>query len=325
MQKRIAFIGLSGPLFYDYANPAGKAPADMMSSPNPILAAPVSLMLLFDELWFLTRSLCPDNLRDSSFVKFVDEQGRLDDLNPSEAETWVELNSSELEKHAYEFIRDNFFDNYSAVLKSTGVNWRGACDNHSHRLKIGPFMVSANSATFRSALFDLFIHSKLSDSRVELIANPYLERLMETSVFPAGRLNFSERIIGPRLINWQSAVGPYQPEIEDLRHHRYLEDYRVWILQQDVSFDEKEACERREAVEREISSAMRKALLEKLDDGSIVRNSALLLGKAALDFVTGGISGHLADAAEAVKKTVETKSMRWQGFLLDLEQTRPQS
>ncbi|MDP3553161.1 hypothetical protein [Methylocystis sp.] len=325
MPKRIAFIGLSGPLFYDYANPAKRTHADLASSPNPILAAPISLMLLFDELWFLTKSLCPNNLRNSSFVKFVDESGHLDDLDPRDAEKWVELNSSELQKTAYDFIRAEFFDHYQTVLKSTGVIWKGACDNHSHGLKIGPCEASANSASFKSVLFDLFVHAKLGDPRVELIANPYLERLMEKSIFPAGRLNFSERVIGPRLTNWQSPVGPYQPEIDDLRHHRFLKDYRTWVQQQDISFDEKEASERREAVEREISSAMRKALLDKLDDGSLVKNSALLLGKAALDFATGGISGHLSDAAEAVKKTVETRSMRWQGFLLDLERTQQRS
>ncbi len=322
-RNRTAFIGLSGPLFYDYRNSATRTKADMSSSPMPVLVAPISLMLLYDELWFLTKSLCPENLRHCSFVRFVDESGALDDLDPAHAREWIKLNSHDLESRAYQIIREDFFDHYADILAATGVSWNNACDNHTHGLKIGPFDVGANSASFASLLLDLYILEKLERPYVDLIANPYLERCVERSVFPAGKLTFSERLLGPRLLNWQTPLGPYRREIEDLRQHRFLEDYRSWVAQQDTSFDEKEAAERKEAVEREIDEAMRKALLEKLDDGVLVKNSAVLLGKAALDFVSFGFSGHLQDAAEAIKKAVETRPSRWQGFLLDLKGHSP--
>src|SRR5689334_3222402 len=75
--KRIAFVGLSGPIFYDYNNQATRAASDLIDSPNPVLDSPFGLMLLFDEVWFLCRSLCPENLRGASFVKFVDETSLL--------------------------------------------------------------------------------------------------------------------------------------------------------------------------------------------------------------------------------------------------------
>jgi hypothetical protein len=318
-RNRTAFIGLSGPLFYDYKNPATRTAADRASSPNPVLAAPISLMLLYDEIWFLTKSLCPENLRNCSFVRFLDESGALDELDPADAQKWTELNSEELRRTAYRIIREEFFDRYKDVLRGCGVDWQGACDNHTHGLSIGPFNVSANSASFTSLLLDLYIHQKLERPYAELVANPYLEKCIERSVFPGGKLSFSEALIGPRLLNWQSPLGPYRSEIEDLRHHHFLEDYRTWIAQQDVGFGKQEAAERRQAVEREVHDAMKKALLEKLSNGLLVKNSATLLAKAALDIATAGISGHILDAAEAVKKTVETKSIRWQGFLLDLE------
>ena len=74
---RIAYVGLSTPLFYDYHFPATKAPSDLSSSPNPILDSSFGIMLLFDEIWFLCRSLCPDNMRSLSYVKFMDEQDLL--------------------------------------------------------------------------------------------------------------------------------------------------------------------------------------------------------------------------------------------------------
>jgi hypothetical protein len=320
---RTAFVGLSGPLFYDYKNKASRTGADLSSSPNAVLVAPISLMLLYDEIWFLTRSLCPENLRQCAFVRFVDESGALDDLDPDDAQKWLELNSSSLETAAYKIMREEFFDHYRDVLHNTGINWSNACDNHTHGLKIGPFEVGANSASFRSLLFDLYILEKLERPYVDLVTNPYLEKCLESSLFPAGKLSFSERLIGRRLLNWQTPSGPYRPEIEDLRQHRFLEDYRSWVAKLDGKFDAQEAAERQEAVEREIHSEMRRALLEKLNDGLLVKNSAVLLGKAVLDLATAGVSGYFLDSAETVKKHVETKSSRWQGFLLDLE--RPQS
>lgn len=317
-QSRIAFVGLSGPLFYDFRYQASPTVADFGSSPNPVLAAPVSLMLLYDEIWFLTRSLCPENLRGSSFVRFLDENGALDDMDPVDARKWMDLNAGD--NRAYQIIREEFFDHYKDVLRSTGVYWDNACDNHTHGLRVGPFKgVNANSAAFASLLFDLYVYDKLERPYVDLVTNPYLEKCLERSVFPAGKLSFSERLIGPRLINWQSPEGPYHPEIEDLRYHRYLEDYRKWLGQYNVKFDEREARERQEAVQREMYDEMKKALLQKLDNGLFVKNSALMLTKALLDIPSHGFAGHTLDAAEAIKKTLETKPLRWQGFLLDLD------
>ena len=73
MGKRTAYIGLSYPLLYDYNHQADKSPNDLYSSPNPIIESPLGLMILFDEILFLCRSVCPNNMRQLPYVKFVDE------------------------------------------------------------------------------------------------------------------------------------------------------------------------------------------------------------------------------------------------------------
>ena len=37
----------------------------------PIIESPWGLMLLYDELWFLCKDVCPLNMRECSFVKYV--------------------------------------------------------------------------------------------------------------------------------------------------------------------------------------------------------------------------------------------------------------
>jgi len=86
MEKRIAYVGLSTPVFYDYKYPAPQSKADTRSSPNPILDSPYRLLLLYDEIWFLTRSLCPNNMRTLSYVKFLDEENEVPQQN-----LWIAL------------------------------------------------------------------------------------------------------------------------------------------------------------------------------------------------------------------------------------------
>jgi hypothetical protein len=68
---RRAYIGLSSPTayFYDHNQTHFKEPWKW----NPILESPQGLITLFDELWFLSRPLCPVSLRQENYVKFLDE------------------------------------------------------------------------------------------------------------------------------------------------------------------------------------------------------------------------------------------------------------
>lgn len=66
--KRIGYIGLSSPIAFDYSNQASRTSNDTTtySSPNPIYMGGLGMLLLYDELWFLCESLCPENMRNQS-------------------------------------------------------------------------------------------------------------------------------------------------------------------------------------------------------------------------------------------------------------------
>ena len=57
MKKRTAYIGISYPLLYDYKHQAGRSSNDMRDSPNPIIESPLGLMIFYDEIIFLCRSV----------------------------------------------------------------------------------------------------------------------------------------------------------------------------------------------------------------------------------------------------------------------------
>ncbi|GHB88630.1 hypothetical protein GCM10010306_099660 [Streptomyces umbrinus] len=73
-EKRRAFLGRFAPAFYDEANPHQVYGHDR---PNAVLENAVGLMLCYDELWFLSRDLCPADMQELDFVRFVSDNAEL--------------------------------------------------------------------------------------------------------------------------------------------------------------------------------------------------------------------------------------------------------
>jgi hypothetical protein len=129
---RRAFVGLSAPLFYDYRYPAMNANGE--EEPNPILDSPFGLFLLFDEIWFLSRSLCPQSMRGLPYVKFLEESDMLPPLADIAVPDYQEImsfDSSSAER--YERLYGSFSD-YQETVRRVGITWDAAADNHSKTL-----------------------------------------------------------------------------------------------------------------------------------------------------------------------------------------------
>ncbi|MDR4492421.1 MAG: hypothetical protein R2685_16250 [Candidatus Nitrosocosmicus sp.] len=67
---RVAFVGLSGPTGYDYKNYQDKKSI----IPNPILEAPLGLMVLYDKILFLHPSVCPKSMLKLLLIEFLSEK-----------------------------------------------------------------------------------------------------------------------------------------------------------------------------------------------------------------------------------------------------------
>lgn len=146
MKKRIAYIGLSYPLFYDYRNQAPLSENDTWDSPNPIIESPLGLMILYDELWFLCESLCPSNMRGLSYIKYVDKI--YPDLYYEGADLFRQKADLKLNYRGL---------SYEDTLNRMNLNKDfGSLDNHSHGIKIGDIIKSGN-ADENNLKFDIYI------------------------------------------------------------------------------------------------------------------------------------------------------------------------
>jgi hypothetical protein len=314
---RIAYVGLSSPIFYDYKNPASKSPSDIYSSPNPILDSAFGLFLLFDEVWFLCRSVCPENMRNLPYVKFLDETSQLPPL-----ENIPTFNIQDLIKNdpaiakKYDLFYKNRLD-YWETVKKVGIHWDASPDNHSHGLKLKNINISANSLRPELVLFDIEVLNRLGKKNVELITNSFNQTWLENHDNPLARIKLSELLVIENIPNYLTNKGPYHPCVEEARDNSYLKSYRKWISQHPiVTGDEKELLDIKNEVQAAIKKAQDDVFLKHLNRKGHYISIGKLVGGIALDAYTIGGASTVTSLLEEGFNYFKNHDTRWQGFIV---------
>lgn len=310
MSKRIAYIGISYPLLYDYWNQADKSSNDLIDSPNPIIESPLGLMIFYDEIVFLCRSVCPNNMRNLPYVKFVDEL--YSNFSFENIEKCVKENN--------DIIINNTGVSYTDIKNSLNIKWNGV-DTHTHSLKLGDIKINAdwNNDKF---LFDLLVFQALQelyDPNIELVAN---SRYTISSLNSGAKVEFINKIIIPGIPNYIGVSGPYHKCMEELRENKYLKDFRQWIIEEHSNIQRSEITEMCNAVEKNIEEVKTGVFNKYLDNNSgfsfFKTTSTTALKTVAGLFcspisVIDAFAGTIAGGKEALR----AKSLRWQGFVMD--------
>jgi hypothetical protein len=313
MKVRRALIGFSSPLGYDYFHQASRAPADRQDSPNPILDSAFGLMVLFDELLFVTRSLCPKNMRGLPFVRFLDEEGFRPNIEVLEWTRIREMLQSDPRWRDID-VRGQERPSYSEIVTSAGVAWSGV-DNHSHGLDVAGLHVMANPDSF-NLVRDFLILEQLAADNIELVTNsltqPYLEP--KSTALPQARL--TELLTVRQVHNYLSVQGPYHPVIDEARENQYLKDFRRWIVERHTSLSLSEVRDVQLAVESAIQELQDRVFLKHLGGRW---SHYVSVGKAAIGDGIGllvpGAGVGIAVAEEALKHR-QHKDERWAGFVV---------
>jgi hypothetical protein len=71
MPKKVAYVGISGPVSYDYRHGTKRVNRRDQSTPNPVLENVSGLLLCYDELIFLSKHFCPIDIWKLPYVKFI--------------------------------------------------------------------------------------------------------------------------------------------------------------------------------------------------------------------------------------------------------------
>lgn len=309
-----AFIGFSSCVAYDYKNRARKTPNDERSSPNPILYGSTGLLLLYDEIWFACRSLCPNNMRALPYVRFLDQE--FPDVRfDHEFETTV--------GDLVEGMRD-------AGAESPARHWReitahvsrNGVDNHTHGLTAFGRGFMANQTDVNLAI-DVTVVDHFPELKLEVALNPLTSPIIYSPFGYIDRteaaIEFSNVELTHRLLTFGSLYdyvnrqGPYHPVIDEMRNDPLLTEFRKWVGANDSRLDNQDIRMIERDVNERITDLRIKSMEKYVSRKSLIQVPAQMLKSAALSLVPP--ANGIAKGIEILKDNRKSKKVGWQAFI----------
>lgn len=313
---RKAYIGVSYPLLYDYKNTRFiQNQRTLGPLPNPIIESPVGLMIMYDEIWFLTRALCPINMRSLPYVHYVDEE--IPTFDWKSIIQYVQSIEQQVE------IRINRIPvDVGKMIKEPGM------DVHSREIIVGDttLFLTSNKTNF---LLDYFIVEALQNVffyDVELVTNSIYTF---PNVTKTASSEFVEQLIVRNVPNYLTKEGPYHECFEELRENEFLKDFRKWVISSHNHIQQSEISEMCDSVEAAINKAQQESYISKLKQNksgrfwlstakTVITSVASVIPNQEVAIAVAGIT--IADAGISIvdkgKEFLNLKEKRWQGFVI---------
>jgi len=328
---RRAYIGVSGPLAYDYKNTGDTFDSREISAPNPLLEDSLGLIVCYDELVFLSRHLCPRNMRELPYVSFLNDRSDFAELFSvahDQAKTQYEVHDK----------RDKSFASPMDMYKPALCNVTGQPftvhrdtatyipDNHTHGIHVSDSISVAGSSTwFHNVLLDWITKDAFDLQNCDVISNSgnhvFYEHLSEHSTEHTPRVAVGQHLVARRLPNYLRREGPYHESLEELRNHRFLEDMRSYLDDLLIANDRQEIAKTSEELVR-LAAEHREKVFQQFLTGA---NEYWTVGKAALTDAAGLVLPGIGTVCELVgarRRTKERQQLRWAGFVTDLATPR---
>jgi hypothetical protein len=285
--------------------------------------------MFYDELVFLSPQLCPQNMRQLPYVKY---------LNSRPGFSTIFRQAMERAASRYELEhdpRDSHFrsavETYKpALMKLTGQPFRVhrdqarfIPDNHTHGFHVADdFVVSGSSLHFQNVLTDWITCDLFGLSDHDLIVNSatsvFYEVVSRRTPGHERVVAVGHRLIARRLPNYLYETGPYHPCLEDLRNHPFVEEARKHLTEIISSAPDVEVDKFANAITAE-AFKVRDNVFRKYLKGA---NEYWVIGRAVLTEAAGlvvpgvGLVNELVAERNAQR---ERANLRWAGFVCDLD------
>ena len=318
--KRTAFVGLSGPLGYDYRR-AGRR----RGGPNPVLEGAMGLLLYYDEIVFVARGLCPANMRKLDYVHFLSdrddfhqEMSRVRNVGEIGAPDTYEPLPGTPEPMAMFHAAISEVTGQSSAMGDEG---RYRTDYHA-RVRAGGLLLPGRSIDPRAVIADWEIINAFGLEECDPIFNSASSlsyQRMRRRASPTSATSIADRMVVSRIPDYLGPAGPYHPSIEDLRQSDFLRAFRAHLdeyVASEPSRGVEEICREMEA---RVSEYERKVFLRYLSNR---RDRSVSVSLAAITDVAGLVFcgvGTLVKAAEECLRARQSKKMRWAGFIAELD------
>jgi hypothetical protein len=308
LTKRTAYIGLSGPVCYDYKN--------MLNTkyPNPILEAPLGLMVLYDEVVFLNETICPKSMQDLDFIKFLSDREDIKDL-------FEKIDEEKMEEYRKKWQDKEFsFKGLRSIAERVApfATW----DNHSRSIE--EIHNTPNSASITNVLYDNLISH---DQGLPLITNSAIEECLISPMNSVLKENLVNIIVSEQIPNYLTEIDPFVETIYDIRGRPYIREFRSKIDDLIYNRDTESLNDLKTNVEKELNEITLEFTARALDKMRIY-NGIGSVAKAVVPEVLKNVPGlGLGIAAYDITKDfleiLDDRKHTWAGFLVDLRRHKP--
>jgi hypothetical protein len=241
-KNRVGFVGLSSPTayLYNFKKYAPNNPWDW----NPILESPQGLSVLYDEVLFLHKALCPTSMISFPFVNFVEEEVNSSTLDKILKILFFKQNDETL-LHFVDRETPFDFSSYNShidLIFGKYPSFDNPIDNHTHKFYLNNIEMHGDSQNPQLILYDLMILEELQKdyphTEFELITNKFTttrlmyqpNELKESRLAQDFLINGSSNI--PYIPVLQNELGPDLHYIERLREANSLIDFREKLLRE---------------------------------------------------------------------------------------------
>lgn len=322
MTSNAAYVGLAGPIGYDYANPAPLVDERDGSSPNPVLENVLGLLLCYDEIVFLAPQFCPADMRELPYVRFLsDDATSLNALSSA-------LAAFDETDHDRWSITPSFdkLEEISAVMRGSSTDW--AMDNHTHAVHIGDRRAIGNAMALDNAVRDLWVAAELELSHTDVIfsspaqeaLNSELEReLTDNQYFDSTKRAAATQLVALQVPNLFGPSGSYHEGLESIRDRRDVAEFRQYLMSVDANPSDGAK------LANEISSAAFTAVDDLshryLKNSHVFSSVGVPAVRGVLNSVAPGLGTAAAFGLEAPFKIGERrfkKSSQWAPFVVSL-------
>ncbi len=247
----------------------------------------MGLFLLFDEIWFPCASVCPDNMRDLPYVRYLEDLSPSIPLFPNEIlDRWPPPNDGV-----------SIFDVHPGGYgELTGLYYGRAegVDNHTHGLSCFGADFHGNP-TPSNLILDLYLVDTFHELELTLVLN----EATASYAFPSGLDYLRGRDVGKALMLAERALqivsiyditginGPYHPLVQELREHQYLSAFRKWANCEATRLDNRTVEDIVEELDATVAEFADRALRKAVGDGGLKHVTLDVAKGIALDLVPG--------------------------------------
>jgi hypothetical protein len=328
---RRAYIGVSSPIAYDrsrefsigYKNKEFVIPIGLsaiyngLPYPTPIFESAYGMALFFDELWFLSRALCPPNMQHLPFVHFVTESTYISEIQDKYRDANKTLKIFENDPSDYFSLIKDCTD-AKQIKEELQLPWDAQLTDRSEIFGWGGQLIFGSIGKFEHVQVDLDLMSYLSIPNLELVTNrfstPIIEKLTGKSQRNTDAANTAELLLFDSIPNYLSRDGSFHPSINEARNDPFITDFRKWVTDS-RQLSIKELADLARETQVAITSLYAKLIRNHFGDGELRSSLASAIVGAGAELLLPGITSGVALTSSLINERKRRK-IRYQGFLM---------